>query len=152
MTSGRLTATTRRPAPAVRVLPQVWLGLLIVAGLLLMHGIGLHGTSAEQHTGWQGSVVAGSAADAAQPARLAPVEPAAQHGQHESSDEAGSGMGPAMACVVMLLLAAIVLRAPQGRLVQLVTEHAAALRGWRAAVIAAPARPPSLTALCISRS
>lgn len=151
MTSGRLTANSRRPAPAVRVLPQAWLGLLIVAGLLFMHGIGLHGTSAEQHTGWQ-AVVTGSAADAAQPVGMAPGEIPAQHGHHETSDQVGGGMGPAMACVVMLLLAAIVLRVPRGRLVQLVTEHAAALRGWRAAVIVAPPRPPSLTALCISRS
>lgn len=145
--------STRRHRVALRVLPGALIAVLVIFGLLAMHGIGLHG-SAVCH-GSEGprtdatSVVPGSDATTALGVIAADASAPTTVGDEGPGDCGDLVM--VMVCVFVLLLLVPLLRPPR----QVTTWARRILRlglAIRVAFIAPLPRAPSLHVLCISRT
>lgn len=145
--------STRRHRVALRVLPGALIAVLVIFGLLAMHGIGLHG-SAVCH-GSEGprtdttSVVPGSDAATALGVIAADASAPTTVGDEGPGDCGDLVM--VMACVFVLLLLVPLLRPPR----QVTTWVRRILRlglAIRVAFVAPLPRAPSLHVLCISRT
>lgn len=122
---------------------------LVIVGLLLMHGLNLHGTPAAQHQGVVSAIPTGmNAAD------LRHGEPNASVGSNaaacEACDHDGHHPGTAAACVLALFVTLVLLRRPAEKRLRGTWPTRAA----PAMSVIASSRPrtPSLHELCISRT
>ena len=123
----------------VSVRAGVWASFLILAGLLLMHGIGSHGTMGDDHDGMAPMAMASTAA-AAPAGLVTTLQPVIPPGSDEMSSM----------CVVVLTLALVVGLWLSG--LARVPRDAAALRRLRP--VAGRARapdPPCLVKLSVCR-
>ena len=146
MTPGLLHPDSRLRRLVRCALPGALIAVLIVLGLIGMHGIGTHGTPGSTPARFDAAPVSSHVhGDAAGAAVVNPGVVAGAEG-HADGHQA-----MAMACVIILLLMARLL-VPPGRLTRWAHRvH----RPWVAngvAIAAAFPRPPSLHALCVSRT
>lgn len=134
-----LAAVQQRHWPvALLAAPSVVLGLLLL-GLVVMHGIGLHtpGSGHANH-GWSG-------ATSVAPHEAHPTQPVPANSDAGAVTAVGS-------CVAVLLLGVALLRRPRALQVK---QRPARPTRWTpdgAVVSVLPSRPPSLTALCVCRT
>lgn len=131
----------------------VLLGCLVVAlviiGLLLMHGLNLHGTPAAQHQGVVSAMPAG-----VNVAEGSHGDPGTAVGSImlacEGCDHDGQHLGTAAACVLALFVTLLLLRRPaEKRLRGICLSRAAPAL---CIIVSSRPRTPTLHELCISRT
>ncbi|MDF1488620.1 DUF6153 family protein [Tessaracoccus caeni] len=138
--------TRSRPGQgALLLLPAL---LLLIMGLLGMHVLGLHGTPAAQ-AGAVPAVVDVIAHDATSSVADAVVGHSHDDHRHDQ-DGAAEHLHAAVACVFLLFLAMVGILPP--RLLRLWAPGLVRERATRLRPVAVTPRPPSLHALCISRT
>lgn len=128
------------------------IAVLAVLGLLGMHGIGAHGFAGHDVEAQAGTVSALSvhpAHGSTPPDRMPAHDGVSLPRSAEIAPRGGAH--PAMACMVVLLLAMSFLL-PHARRVTMDRGTPPTAAFFRVAVADAPPRPPSLHALCISRT
>ena len=138
--------TRSRPERGARLLlPGL---LLLIMGLLGMHVLGLHGTPAAQ-AGAVPVVADVIAHDAT--LKVADTVVGHSHDDHrQDQDGAAEHLHAAVACVFLLFLAMVRILPP--RLLRLWAPRLVRERTTRLRPVAVTPRPPSLHALCISRT